>query len=64
MQGDLKEWDDTISIGETYKFDFEIFKNSSDTNIQLLVELIEKIDATYHTIKNINGIDDEDKNVS
>lgn len=64
MQGDLKEWNDTISIGETYQFDFELFKNSDDTNIQLLVELIEKIDSTYQTIKNINGIDieDEEKN--
>lgn len=64
MQGDLKEWNDTIPVGETFQFDFELFKNSEDTNIQLLVELIEKIDSTYQTIKNINGIDieDEEKN--
>ena len=64
MQGDLKEWNDTIPVGETFQFDFELFKNSEDTNIQLLVELIEKINSTYQTIKNINGIDieDEEKN--
>lgn len=64
MQGDLKEWNDTISVGETWQFDFELFKKSEDTNIQLLVELIEKIDSTYQTIKNINSlnIDDEQKN--
>ena len=61
MQGDLKEWNDTISIGETFQFDYKLFKNSDDTNIQLLVELIDKIDSTYHTIKNINGIDGEDE---
>lgn len=64
MQGELKEWNDSISIGETFQFDLELFKNSNDTNIQLLVELIDKIDSTYQTIKNINGIDidNEEKN--
>ncbi len=62
-QGDLKEWNDTISVGESFKFDFELFKSSDDTNVQLLMELIEKIDSTYETIKNINGliIEDEEK---
>lgn len=64
MQSDLKEWNNTISIGESFHFDFEIFKNSDDTNIQLLIKLIEKVDSTYHTIKNINGIGvvNEEKN--
>jgi hypothetical protein len=57
MQGDLKEWNNKISIGETFQFDFELFKNSEDTNISLLVELIEKVDSTYQAIKNINGLD-------
>lgn len=58
MQGDLKEWNDTISEGETFQFDFEMFKKSDDINVQLLVELIEKIDSTFRTMKNINGLDD------
>ena len=56
MQGDLKEWNATVPIGEAHHFDFDIFRNSDDTNIKLLVELIEKVDATYETIKNINSI--------
>jgi len=56
MQGDLKEWNDTVPIGETHQFDFEVFKNSDDSNIKLLIELIEKVDATFETIKNINSI--------
>lgn len=56
MQGDLKEWDDTVPIGETHQFDFELFKNSGDTNVQLLVKLIETVDTTFETIKNINSI--------
>ena len=56
MQGDLKEWNDTVPIGETHQFDFELFKNSGDTNVQLLVKLIESVDTTFETIKNINSI--------
>ena len=56
MQGDLKDWNDTVLIGETHQFDFELFKNSGDTNVQLLVKLIETVDTTFETIKNINSI--------
>lgn len=56
MQGDLKEWNDAVPIGETHQFDFEIFRNSNDTNVQLLVKLIETVDTTFETIKNINSI--------
>ena len=56
MQGELKEFNDSVPIGEIHQFDFELFKNSGDTNIQLLVKLIENVDATFETIKNINNI--------
>lgn len=56
MQGEFKEWNNSVPIGETHQFDFELFKNSDDTNIQLLVKLIETIDETFETIKNINCI--------
>lgn len=56
MQGDLKEWNNTVPIGETHHFDFELFKNSDDTNIQMLVKLIETVDETFESIKNINSI--------
>ena len=57
MQGDLKEWNTSVPIGEIHQFDFEIFKNSGDTNIQLLVKLMENVDATLESIKNINSIE-------
>lgn len=61
MQGELKEWNETVPIGETHQFDFEIFKNSADTNIQLLVGLMETVDTTFDTIKNINSIQFEEE---
>jgi len=61
MQGELKEWNDLVPVGESHHFSFEMFKNSNDTNIQLLVQLIEKIDTTFETIKNINSIEFDEK---
>lgn len=41
----------TIPVRESINFDFEIFKNN--TNIQLLVELVEKTDTTYPKLKTL-----------
>ena len=60
MTGEIKEWSKSVPIGETHHFDFELFKNCEDTNIQLLVKLIEKVDETYQTIKNVNAIEMEE----
>lgn len=62
MQGELKEFNDTVPIGEVHQFDFELFKNSDDINVQLLIKLMESVDEVYESIKNINCIklpDDE-----
>ncbi len=56
VQGDLKEWNNSVPIGEVHQFEFELFKNSDDTNIQLLVKLMETVDETFESIKNINSI--------
>lgn len=56
MQGELKEWNNNVPIGEVHQFDFELFKNSDDTNIQLLVKLMEHVDETFESIKNLNSI--------
>ena len=56
LQGELKEWNDSVPIGEAHQFDFEIFRNTGDTNIRLLIKVIETVDATFHSIKNLNAI--------
>lgn len=61
MQGELKEWNNSVPIGETHNFDFDLFKNSGDTNIQLLVKLMENVDETFESIKNINSIKLDEK---
>ena len=55
-QGTLKEWNNEVPIGEVHQFDWDLFKNSDDTNIKLLVKLMETVDETYQSIQNINAI--------
>ena len=59
MQGELKEWNDSVPVGEVHEFDFMLFKNSADTNIQLLVKLMYAVESTFDSIKNINDIEIE-----
>ncbi len=61
MQGELKDFNDAVPIGETHQFDFAIFKNSNDTNIQLLVGLMEKVEETFESIVNINSINTDEE---
>ena len=37
MTVELSEWNNSVPIGEIHYFDFELFKNCTDTIIQLLV---------------------------
>ena len=60
MEDDLKEWNETIELGESFQFDIELFKRSNDINIQMLTNLIETIDVTCEKIKKINNIDTDD----
>ncbi len=60
MAGELEEWSDSVPTGETHSFSFELFRNCQDSNIQLLVKLIENVDEAYLSIKNVNGIEMEE----
>ena len=61
MQGELKEFNDAVPVGEVHKFDFAIFENCNDTNIQLLVRLMKVVDETFLSIQNINNIEWEEE---
>ena len=59
MQGELKEWNEQVPIGEECQFDFDILKNSDDINIQMLVKVMEQVDEAYLSMLNLNAIDPE-----
>lgn len=65
-QGELKDWTATVPAGEVHQFDFDIFKNSKDVNVQLLVKVLENIGDTIKSLVNINAlemdeVEEEDK---
>jgi hypothetical protein len=60
MTGEMKEWSDGVPQGESHYFNWELFKNSSDSNIQMLVKVVELISETCFSMQNINGIDIEE----
>ena len=55
-QGVLKEWVSSVLIGEIHQFDVELLRNSGDANVHLFVKLIENVEGTYQSPKNINGL--------
>jgi hypothetical protein len=40
-----------------HQFDFDIFKNSEDVSVRLLVKVLENIGETIKTIVNVNALD-------
>ena len=63
MKNKLKEIDEVFEDGERYQFVLKHLDNSSDVNVQTIVNLIENIESTVHTLINVNVIkDDELKN--
>ena len=58
MNNELKEFNEMVEVGEEYVFQIEHFDNSSDINLQKIVDLIKAIQTTVDSIMNINNIDD------
>lgn len=57
ITGELKEWSDSVPVGEFHNFTKEMFEGSSDTNVQLLVKLLDNAESTVDSICNLNNID-------
>ena len=57
MKGELKETDEVFNDGDLYDFKLGHIDNSSDVNVQKLVDLIKHIESTAESIANINAID-------
>lgn len=57
IKGELKEWSDSVPVGEFHTFTREMFEGCSDTNMQLLVKLLDNVESTVDSICNLNNID-------
>jgi hypothetical protein len=60
MANELDDVNKVFAEGDTYNFQIEHLDNSNDENLQQLVDLIRKIEATVDFITNVNSIDDSE----
>jgi hypothetical protein len=56
MTGDMKEIDDAFEVGDEFQFELESFEDNSDTNVNLLVNLVKQIQEVHDSICNLNSI--------
>lgn len=56
MSGEMKEWNDSVKIGESFEFDKRLFEACDDYNVQLLTKLLTEIENTYDSLVNINNL--------
>lgn len=60
LTGELKEIENTFDIGDKYSFNLKQFENTKDINVKKLVKLCKKIEETFFTIMDLNGINEND----
>jgi len=57
MNNELKSINEAFDDGDKYQFELKHLDNSEDINLQLLVDLTKKVEATVDSIANLNKID-------
>lgn len=60
MTGQFAEINEIFKPGDTYKFDLEQFRNTTDTNLNLLINFFDELENVMNSLANINGITEED----
>ena len=60
MSGELKDIENAFDIGDKYNFNLKQFENTKDINVRKLVTLCKKIEETFFTIMDLNGINEND----
>lgn len=61
MSGEYKELDEAFEEGDVFNFELEHFSNSKDVNVQKLHELIRKMEETYVSLLNLNGMSEAEE---
>lgn len=56
ITGELKEWSDTVPVGEDHLFTRELFEGCNDANLKLLMELLNKVESVVDSLCNLNNL--------
>jgi len=60
MLGELAEVNKVFAVGDTYNFDIEQFKGTSDTNLNKLIDFYDELENLMNSLANINAITEEE----
>ena len=56
MTGEFAEINEIFREGDIFKFDLEMFRDSKDQNLQLLLGFFDELENVMNTLANVNGI--------
>lgn len=56
MSGEYQDLDEAFEEGDIFNFELAHFSESKDVNVQKLYELIQKLEETYISLLNLNGM--------
>ena len=60
MAGELKEIDESFEAGDIFQFDIDHFKDTNDTNLNMLIDFHENLNDMMVSIGNINALKEEE----
>ena len=60
MTGELEEINQVFEKDDTFQFDKEMFRETNDGNLNLLLELHDRLEDTMNSFANINNITQEE----
>lgn len=60
MTGQYAEINACFAEGDTFKFDLEMFRDSKDQNLQLLLGFFDELENVMNSLANVNGIMEEE----
>lgn len=60
MTGELAEVNKVFLKDDTFQFDKEMFRETGDQNLNLLLELHDQLEETMNSFANINNITEEE----
>ncbi len=60
MTGEWAEVNKVFSVGDTYNFDIEQFKDTQDVNLNKLIDFYDELENLMNSLANINAITAEE----
>jgi hypothetical protein len=60
MKGTHIDIDTVFDLGEVYDFEIEMFEDSGDANLDIIVKLLKQMEAAKQSLMNLNAIDEDD----